>query len=180
MEVMHSGNSLIRAAGLDALDRCLTGAIAAPDLGQQQPAAVDAALSQQQQADGSASGCGHAADVEHMLLVALEGMYKEEREPDVRLGLLRVTLHVLQRHGEALSRCVSMLAGVGCMCPCVGVICLAARVYRRRAGSVASEAAMFVCHCAVSHAENSLLTRQSTLLICINMSLLCAGVGCPY
>lgn len=60
--------------------------------------------------DGSSSGSGqstegHAADVEHMLLVALEGMYKEEREPDVRQGLLRVALHVLQRHGEALSRC---------------------------------------------------------------------------
>ncbi len=38
-----------------------------------------------------------------MLLVALESVYKEEREPDVRQGLLRVTLHVLQRHGEHLS-----------------------------------------------------------------------------
>lgn len=44
-----------------------------------------------------------------MLLVALEGMYKEEREPDVRMGLLRVALHVLQLHGESLSRCVNPL-----------------------------------------------------------------------
>eukprot|EP00775_Hariotina_reticulata_P011566 gene11566-11710_t len=43
-------------------------------------------------------------DVEHMLLVALESVYKEEREPDVRMGLLRVALHVLQRHGDGLSR----------------------------------------------------------------------------
>jgi len=45
-----------------------------------------------------------ADDVEHMLLVALESVYKEEREPDVRLGLLRVALHVLQRHGDTLNR----------------------------------------------------------------------------
>lgn len=95
-----------------------TGAIAAPDLGQastqpqqqqQQPALSSfASFAKQQGVDGSGSGQsteGHAADVEHMLLVALEGMYKEEREPDVRQGLLRVALHVLQRHGEALSRC---------------------------------------------------------------------------
>ncbi|WIA43332.1 hypothetical protein OEZ86_009826 [Tetradesmus obliquus] len=60
-----------------------------------------ASQQQQQQQQGSSSTAG---DVEHMLLVALESMYKEEREPDVRLGLLRVTLHVLQRHGECLSR----------------------------------------------------------------------------
>lgn len=119
MEVLHSGNSVIRAAGLEALDRCLTGAIAAPDLGQpsdpaqqqQQQPSLSSFPSfkqqlQQQQPDGGSglSTEGHAANVEHMLLVALEGMYKEEREPDVRLGLLRVSLHVLQRHGEALSR----------------------------------------------------------------------------
>lgn len=96
-----------------------TGAIAAPDLGQP----TNPELQQQQQqpgltptqpaaaAAGGASSAGrgqltegHAADVEHMLLVALESVYREEREPDVRLGLLRVALHVLQRHGEALSR----------------------------------------------------------------------------
>jgi hypothetical protein len=136
MEVLHSGNSAVRAAAIEALDKSLTGAIGAPCLGQQQqqqqpsadssqpqqqqqqqqespskqlppkgaapaaPTSSDAAASlQQQQQGGSAAG-----DVEHMLLVALESMYKEEREPDVRLGLLRVALHVLQRHGECLSR----------------------------------------------------------------------------
>lgn len=96
--------------------QCIAGAIAAPDVGQpaaqpqQQPTLgsfPSFSQQQQQQVDGSGNGQsteGHAADVEHMLLVALEGMYKEEREPDVRLGLLRVALHVLQRHGEALSR----------------------------------------------------------------------------
>lgn len=115
MEVLHSGNASVRAAGVEALDRCLTGAVAAPDLGQQaaqqqpqqkQPGPVPPLpLQQQQTEDGSASADDYAADVEHMLMVALEAMYLEEREPDVRLGLLRVALHVLQRHGEALSRC---------------------------------------------------------------------------
>jgi hypothetical protein len=98
-----------------------TGAIAAPDLGQpsnqepqqQQPgltttqSAAAAAAAAASAAGGGSRGQsteGHAADVEHMLLVALESVYREEREPDVRLGLLRVALHVLQRHGEALSR----------------------------------------------------------------------------
>jgi hypothetical protein len=132
MEVLHSGNSGVRAAAIEALDKSLTGAIASPCLGQQQqqPSSSAAEPSQQQQqqgpskqltpkgavtaaagSDAAASqqqqqqqGSGAAGDVEHMLLVALESMYKEEREPDVRLGLLRVTLHVLQRHGECLSR----------------------------------------------------------------------------
>ena len=114
--MLHSGNAVIRAAGLDALDRCLTGAIAAPDLGQApaqdqqqqqptlQPSVSQRQQQQQQPLEMTGSLDGHAADVEHMLLVALESMYREEREPDVRQGLLRVTLHVLQRHGEALSR----------------------------------------------------------------------------
>lgn len=36
---------------------------------------------------------------EEMLLEALRGLYAGAREPDVRLGLLRVLLQVLQRHG---------------------------------------------------------------------------------
>lgn len=124
MEVLHSGNTAVRAAAIDALDRSLTGAIASPLLGQQQQEQLDTSEQQgqsqqhqhqhQQQPDGSTSGSteggsggGSAGDVEHMLLVALESMYKEEREPDVRLGLLRVALHVLQRHGESLSRWVA-------------------------------------------------------------------------
>ena len=37
--------------------------------------------------------------VEGMLLMALEKLYKEDRELDVQMGLLRVVLQVLQRHG---------------------------------------------------------------------------------
>ena len=36
---------------------------------------------------------------EHMLLMALETLYKDAVEQDVRLGLLRITLQILQRHG---------------------------------------------------------------------------------
>lgn len=118
MEVLHSGNSSARAAAIDALDRSLTGAIASPSLGQIQhrasnsePAAPvgqhTSSVSSTLAADSNGSSTVNAAgDVEHMLLVALESMYKEEREPDVRLGLLRIALHVLQRHGECLSRWV--------------------------------------------------------------------------
>jgi hypothetical protein len=164
LDVLHSGSAQIRAAGIDALDRTLTGSIAARCLmhqqqqqqQQQQPQPPPQQQQQQQQAaasgaagaaparagssgpgqasrqaslsaaaaaaatgvgggggaelaGGSASADGRAADVEHMLLVALESMYKEEREPDVRLGLLRIALHVLQRHGEMLSRCAAVL-----------------------------------------------------------------------
>ena len=38
-----------------------------------------------------------------MLLVALEALYNGDKERDVRLGVLRVLLSVLQRHGERLS-----------------------------------------------------------------------------
>lgn len=37
---------------------------------------------------------------EHMLLMALESLYKDASEQDVRLGLLRTTLQILQRHGQ--------------------------------------------------------------------------------
>lgn len=40
--------------------------------------------------------------VEGMLLMALEKLYKEDRELDVQMGLLRVVLQVLQRHGSPL------------------------------------------------------------------------------
>ena len=35
-----------------------------------------------------------------MLLMALESLYKDATEQDVRLGLLRTALQILQRHGE--------------------------------------------------------------------------------
>ena len=39
-------------------------------------------------------------DVEGMLMMAVEALYKEDRELDVQMGLLRVVLQVLQRHGR--------------------------------------------------------------------------------
>lgn len=36
---------------------------------------------------------------EHMLMVALETLFKDAAEVDVQLGLLRVVLQILQRHG---------------------------------------------------------------------------------
>ena len=36
---------------------------------------------------------------EHMLMVALETLYKDASEVDVQLGILRVALQMLQRHG---------------------------------------------------------------------------------
>lgn len=38
---------------------------------------------------------------EHMLLAALVELYTDARETDVRLGLLRITLQAMQRHGAA-------------------------------------------------------------------------------
>ena len=47
--------------------------------------------------------------VEAMLLGALETMYSQDREMDVHMGLLRVLLQVLQRHGG----CSNGRRGVG-------------------------------------------------------------------
>jgi hypothetical protein len=43
---------------------------------------------------------GEGGVTEHMLLMALESLYKDASEQDVRLGLLRTTLQILQRHGQ--------------------------------------------------------------------------------
>ncbi len=50
---------------------------------------------------GRAGGGAVEGGTEEMLLEALGGLYAAAREPDVRLGLLRVLLQVLQRHGAA-------------------------------------------------------------------------------
>lgn len=48
---------------------------------------------------GASSGLSPSA-IEGMLLMAVEKLYKEDRELDVQMGLLRLVLQVLQRHGE--------------------------------------------------------------------------------
>lgn len=50
-------------------------------------------------AEGDGSAAEAEGGVEHMLLVALTALYTDERETDVRLGVLRVAINVLQRHG---------------------------------------------------------------------------------
>jgi hypothetical protein len=49
--------------------------------------------------DGLASTAEAEGGVENMLLVALTSLYTDEREADVRQGVLRVAINVLQRHG---------------------------------------------------------------------------------
>jgi hypothetical protein len=49
-----------------------------------------------------------------MLLMALEQLYKDAGETDVRAGLLRACIHILHRHGApssspALSACTPVL-----------------------------------------------------------------------
>ena len=51
--------------------------------------------------DGTASTAEAEGGVENMLLVALTSLYTDEREADVRLGVLRVAINVLQRHGAS-------------------------------------------------------------------------------
>ena len=41
-------------------------------------------------------------DVEGMLLMAVDKLYREDRELDVQMGLLSVVLQVLQRHGKPM------------------------------------------------------------------------------
>lgn len=58
-------------------------------------------------ADGSpnrqAAVDGHEA-LQHMLLVALDSLYREDREADVRRGLLKIVVNLLQHHGDCLTR----------------------------------------------------------------------------
>ncbi len=51
--------------------------------------------------DSSSSTEMSPTAVEGMLLMAIEKLYKEDRELDVQMGLLRVVLQVLQRHGQS-------------------------------------------------------------------------------
>lgn len=53
--------------------------------------------------NAGSSGMSPSA-IEGMLLMAVEKLYKEDRELDVQMGLLRVVLQVLQRHGEPYRR----------------------------------------------------------------------------
>ncbi|GFR47515.1 hypothetical protein Agub_g9147, partial [Astrephomene gubernaculifera] len=69
------------------------------------PASVSAAAAATAVANRGVQQAAQRQDVQHMVLVALDSLYREGgRSPDVRRGLLRIALHVLQHHGEALTR----------------------------------------------------------------------------
>lgn len=98
------------------------GAPATPQPSAPQPAAGGAAGAASRTTSGSGALAGviiggvqqsaQREDVQHMLLVALDSLYREDREPDVRRGLLKIVLHLLQVGGAV--RCSAVLqAGSG-------------------------------------------------------------------
>lgn len=97
LEVINDPKPPVRAAAIEALGRAITGALGSLP-------AVATSSSEEGSAGGtSRRGSESSGGVEHMLLVALEALYNNNKERDVRLGVLRVLLNVLQRHGERLS-----------------------------------------------------------------------------
>eukprot|EP00887_Chlorella_sp_A99_P002554 scaffold6.g2554.t1 len=94
LEVINDPRGPVRAAAIDALGRAISGALASLGAAPQPAGGGDGATPSP---DSSTGG------VEHMLLVALEALYNDDKERDVRAGVLRVLLSVLQRHGERLS-----------------------------------------------------------------------------
>ena len=94
LEVLASPKPALRSAAMEAVGSAINGALAEP-ASQSQPATPDS--------NGTAT-CETNTDsfqrgVEHMLLVALTALYTDDRDMDVRLGVLRVAITVLQRHG---------------------------------------------------------------------------------
>ena len=85
LEVMANSKPQVRAAAIEALSKAIVGA-----------------LSQLPRNPHGGSG-DSSGGLEHMLLVALESLYNDDRERDVKLGVLRVLLVVVQRHGERLT-----------------------------------------------------------------------------
>lgn len=97
LEVLASPKLTLRAAAMDAVAKAINGALARPELG---PASPHGSGAGTEDAESAACDADAAAGVEHMLLVALTALYTPDRELDVRLGVLRVAITVLQRHGR--------------------------------------------------------------------------------
>lgn len=101
LEVINDPKPPVRAAAIEALGRAITGA-----LGSLPPAAAPGAAAGAG-ADAAAGAAAAAAEstggVEHMLLVALEALHNGDKERDVRAGVLRVLLNVLQVRAEGKS-----------------------------------------------------------------------------
>ncbi|KAK9810126.1 hypothetical protein WJX72_005196 [[Myrmecia] bisecta] len=97
VEVLDHNKASIRGAAIEALGKAVTGALHQILPTNDGPAARPGA------GEGGAGAGEDGGAVEHMLMVALEALYKDDQEQDVRMGILRVLLQVLQRHGERLS-----------------------------------------------------------------------------
>lgn len=95
IEIINSTTKECRAEAVFALDRAVTGAV-----GERSGQGKE---SEDGVADGSGSPIMDTA-VENMLLVALESLYRDVSDQDAQKGILLIALHVLQRHGESLTR----------------------------------------------------------------------------
>ncbi len=98
LEVLASPKPALRSAAMEAVGTAINGALAEP-ASPAEPASVDSngAARNPESPDSFERG------VEHMLLVALTALYTDDRDVDVRLGVLRVAITVLQRHGAFYS-----------------------------------------------------------------------------
>jgi hypothetical protein len=92
LEVMADPRPPVRAAAIEALGRAISGALASLPAAAAGEAAAAAAAADER----AASAADSTGGVEHMLLVALEALYSASVEPDVRSGVLRVLISVLQ------------------------------------------------------------------------------------
>lgn len=101
LEVVGDNSPLVRAAAIDALGRAIIGALGG--LPSASTAGASASPGKPPPSPGTSHGAESTGGLEHMLLVALEALHNDDRERDVRVGVLRVLLAVLQRHGERLT-----------------------------------------------------------------------------
>ena len=99
LEVLASPKPALRNAAMEAVGTAINGALAEP-ASPAEPAAADNSAA----ALGRDSADSFERGVEHMLLVALTALYSDDRDMDVRLGVLRVAITVLQRHGAPVNR----------------------------------------------------------------------------
>lgn len=83
IEIINSSEPKAGPIAIDALDRALTGII-------------DECVKNNETQEG--------ADIEKMLLVALEALFADARQRTIRIGILRIALHVLQRSADGLTR----------------------------------------------------------------------------
>ena len=99
LEVLASTKPALRSAAMEAVGTAINGALAEP------PSPLESTTADSNGQVLSEEGRDtFARGVEHMLLVALTALYTDDRDMDVRLGVLRVAITILQRHGEVALR----------------------------------------------------------------------------